>query len=89
MGASLTGEFHTCQAFWPDTELEGPVGGSASPAGLDDQGPFLEAPWQLGFGVLVMDKHEALAGNSPELADSGLLISWHSDSRQPGSQKRP
>lgn len=36
-----------------------------------------------------MDKHEALAGTSPELADSGLVISWHSDSRQHGGQRRP
>lgn len=43
----------------------------------------------VGFGVLVMAKHEALAGKSPELVDSGLFISWHSDSRQPGSQRRP
>lgn len=29
------------------------------------------------------------AGNSPKLADSGLFISWHSASRQPGGQRRP
>lgn len=37
----------------------------------------------------MIDKHEALAGSGPEFTDSGLLISWHSDSGQVGNQRGP
>lgn len=69
--------------------LGGPVGGSASPAGLDEPGALSGGSGAVGVWGPVVSEHEALAGNRPELADSGLLISWHSDSRQPGSQRRP